>query len=55
MAQIDVRLGSLADLTTRNRDVRFTPESGLVADEHVGIIDFAYQIANDPPTSALGH
>ncbi|MGB8578871.1 MAG: hypothetical protein WCD56_20260, partial [Pseudolabrys sp.] len=27
MAQIDVRLGLLADLTTRNRDVRFAPES----------------------------
>jgi hypothetical protein len=25
-----------------------------VADEHVGIIDFAYQIANDPSTFALG-
>jgi hypothetical protein len=25
-----------------------------VADEHVGIIDFSYQVANDPSMSALG-
>jgi hypothetical protein len=28
LAAIDVRLGSLADMTPLNSDVRFTPESG---------------------------